>query len=213
MADETPVLLESDARVVMHLIPFASMGNDAPSLDLATVEKSAPPPMAHAGGWNYRYNIDGFVTFSGAASGAQFSYLQIFRTGALETTTTEVIRAQAGALMFYPLGTEEQVLKGLKQYIPFYKAIGIEPPIVVAVTLLRFKGATLPPDSSRRLPSRSGYPIDRDTLLLPDVLLRNYDEALPTLMRPVFDALWQSLGIARSPSYDKAGNWSERSYR
>ncbi|WP_229445894.1 hypothetical protein [Massilia sp. LC238] len=47
---------------------------------------------------------------------------------------------------------------------------------------------------------------DRETLVLPDVLLPaelSEEQAL----RPVFDLMWQSAGIERSLNYNDAGNW------
>jgi hypothetical protein len=41
------------------------------------------------------------------------------------------------------------------------------------------------------------------------VLIEAWDGDVPKLLRPVFDAFWQSGGIAASPSYDAEGNWRE----
>lgn len=48
---------------------------------------------------------------------------------------------------------------------------------------------------------------DRETLVVPDVLLRAEDAAEQAL-RPLFDQIWQAAGLLRSYNYDDQGNWA-----
>jgi hypothetical protein len=50
-------------------------------------------------------------------------------------------------------------------------------------------------------------PIDRDALLLPDVIAEEFDVDVPKLLKPVFDGLWNACGYPRSLNYDDEGNW------
>jgi hypothetical protein len=56
--------------------------------------------------------------------------------------------------------------------------------------------------------------IDRDLLVLPDIVLESYPEdyrhELPRLLRPIVDAFWQAGGWPRSQGYDANGDWVER---
>ena len=49
--------------------------------------------------------------------------------------------------------------------------------------------------------------IDRDVLILPDILVDDYNTPIPSVLRPAFDALWQAAGFARSMNYDQQGQW------
>jgi hypothetical protein len=63
-------------------------------------------------------------------------------------------------------------------------------------------------------PKTDRHFIDRDLLVLPDVVLESYPNdyrvELPRLMRPVVDAFWQAGGWPRSIGYDGEGNWAEQ---
>jgi hypothetical protein len=48
-------------------------------------------------------------------------------------------------------------------------------------------------------------PIDRDAMLIPEVLIENTSERSESLLRPVFDMIWNAAGWARSAHYDKDG--------
>ncbi len=53
-------------------------------------------------------------------------------------------------------------------------------------------------------------PIDRDTLILPDVEIQSFEEGFARVMKPAFDVLWQTSGADGSPNYDSDGNWKPR---
>jgi hypothetical protein len=46
---------------------------------------------------------------------------------------------------------------------------------------------------------------DRDTLLLPDILVEDLGEDVGRLFRPAFDAVWQASGWSRCHHYDAEG--------
>jgi hypothetical protein len=53
-------------------------------------------------------------------------------------------------------------------------------------------------------------PVDRNDLLVPEVLVPSLEQDLHALqrhMRPLLDAVWNSVGAPRSPHYDESGNW------
>jgi len=52
------------------------------------------------------------------------------------------------------------------------------------------------------------HPIDRDVLIVPDVLIEKYLFDLPRVLRPAFDAVWNACGRVRSLNYDAEGNWN-----
>ena len=57
---------------------------------------------------------------------------------------------------------------------------------------------------------RHHHPIDRDTLILPDVVIDKMDIDAPQEMKPIFDAVWNACGFSRSLNYNEDGKWSPR---
>jgi hypothetical protein len=105
---------------------------------------------------------------------------------------------------FSPEEIEANILNGLGRFVGLFAENGIEPPVVVAISLLGFEGATLYPEEEAQA-SEEVHPIDRNTLLLPDVLIRAFNSDLESLLKPAFDALAQALGQPGSLSYGKDG--------
>jgi hypothetical protein len=52
--------------------------------------------------------------------------------------------------------------------------------------------------------------IDRDLLILPDILVEDYSTDASAALRPALDALWQAAGFPRSLNYDRDGKWTPR---
>jgi hypothetical protein len=199
MADETPVKLMDGPKIVMHVVPFASLATDPAGIDLDAVAKARPMPSRTARNRDYRFNFDGWVSYTAPDQGANRSYLQVFRSGALEDTV-----APGPSDYFSPEEIEANILNGLGRFVGLFAENGIEPPVVVAISLLGFEGATLYPEEEAQA-SEEVHPIDRNTLLLPDVLIRAFNSDLESLLKPAFDALAQALGQPGSLSYGKDG--------
>ena len=53
-------------------------------------------------------------------------------------------------------------------------------------------------------------PIDRNVLLLPEIIVEEYDNNTAALLRPALDAVWQASGFLRSGNYDENGKWTTR---
>jgi hypothetical protein len=61
--------------------------------------------------------------------------------------------------------------------------------------------------------ARAAEAIDRDVVLLPEVLLQEQGPPARVAFKAAFDALWQAAGEKRSTGYDDAGEWREDVHR
>ncbi|MCH7808771.1 MAG: hypothetical protein IIB60_06050 [Planctomycetes bacterium] len=98
---------------------------------------------------------------------------------------------------------ERDIVRAIESCLKGLRLVDVPPPFIVCVSALGVKGASI-----------SGHwasdpkPIDRDVLLLPDILLESHDCDIGRELRPVFDALWNASGFVGSPSYDEDGSWN-----
>jgi hypothetical protein len=79
-------------------------------------------------------------------------------------------------------------------------------PFIVAPSLLGMKGLRMRGSFDAVI----GTAIPREVVLLPDVIVERDDVNIPTVLRPLFDALWQCVGVERSPSYGPDGTWNPK---
>jgi len=74
------------------------------------------------------------------------------------------------------------------------------------ISLLNVKGYILAVGKYDRFYDRS-FILQRDDLLLPELIIEDYPEDVSSILKPLFDSLWNAFGWQRSLHYDEEGKW------
>jgi hypothetical protein len=126
----------------------------------------------------------------------------------VEAVSTDIVHVHDDRRIVASLWYEQMMMESLTSYLKGLKDLGVPLPIVALVAISGAKGAWFA--VSQRLMGMGDSTIDRDMLLLPDVLIETYTPDMPTLLRPLFDAVWNAAGWERSFNYDEKGKWTRR---
>lgn len=54
------------------------------------------------------------------------------------------------------------------------------------------------------------FPIDRDIILIPEIIIEDYEFNPPQLFKPTIDSIWNACGFERSFNYIKDGEWKPK---
>ncbi|MFC1931249.1 helix-turn-helix domain-containing protein [Chloroflexota bacterium] len=208
-ANETPVPFYDNAKIVLHLIPIISF-NPAQSYEIEKVV-SQPEKMKpiYCRGWNHRYNLDGFLAYSGGREDKSHSYVQLFRNGIIEAVEGLLLQPYKEQLIIPSIAYEQELIRSLTEYLSALKTLNVEPPIFVFLTLLGVKGYSMAVDTWR-YDFEEIHTIDRDILQLPEVTIESYDVSAEKVLKPSFDSIWNACGFPRSLNYNDAGEWAPR---
>jgi hypothetical protein len=201
-SDEAPIELAEGGRVVLHIIPFAAVGHGARA-DIHAWGKLSPLPLSKALVGRH-FNADGHLGFDGTGQGPHRDYVQLLRSGVVEAVTVydHVVNEIPVMNIWY---TESQITSGVERYLAALGAIGVEVPISVSLSLVGVRGYGLVPSAARDAGGRAV--VTRDIVTLPDIVVDDLKPDAPAMLRPIFDALWQTFGMPRSLCYDADGNW------
>lgn len=208
IADETPVPIYPYGKIVMHIFPISGL-DLTKQIDIKSIDVRDLKPLG-SNGWNDRINFDGILKSDcNSEERICYNYLQLFRNGAIETVNSWMLGNvdQWGKIIPSVL-FERDLISALATYLRTLKNLEFEPPIFVMISLLGVKGYTMAVDRSK-LFTPYEQKIDRDSLILPDILVENYNSEPARLLCPAFDAVWQSTGFEGSPNYDENGNRKE----
>lgn len=202
------VLLEPGIRFVLHSIPlnFLDVGVGV-QLKTLTFTNNAFPDynMQNTFTSRIRFNLDGLTMPVSYKENQTREYFHVFRNGVIEYGEVQPVGTSPSEKLVYPLHIEEKTLTCLSVALKMQKNLGVEPPLVVMLSLLGVKDC--------RFQFRNDFyhstpkPIDRNMLLVPDIVLEDYEQDLKMVMQPIFDILWNCGGFTGSPSYDEKGNW------
>jgi hypothetical protein len=207
VAGETPAPLPDSPKLVLHIIPLGAF-DPRTSCDVRSlVHQSTGLMPINASGCSYRHNFDGFLTHD-QPLGQPFarSYVQFFRNGAVEAADISLL-LRRGGLAFIPSKLyEAKLIEALSRYLSVQKLLNVEPPVVALLSLLGVRGYIMGVQPAAPWPDESGvHPIDRQDLLVPEVMIESLDCDVAEALRPAFDAVWNACGYPRSMNYDEAG--------
>jgi hypothetical protein len=207
VANGTPVLLQDNPKVILHVVPVSGLTSFG-QLDIAATEERvrALAPL-YGGGWNSRFNFDGILHFIPTADGSPSpGYMQLFRNGSIEAVDARLLARMDERKTIPSTALEGRLVRGLESYLAALRELDIQPPIVAMVSLLDVQGYQMAVAEGG---FRDSSAIDRESLLLPDILIEEYEVSIGTVLRPAFDALWQACGYPGSRNYDADGRWIE----
>ncbi len=206
-AGDTPSPLKPGGSVVLHIVPLDAFRSPA-RIDpgaVSSLSNNLPlVPLNHDFGGESWFNLDGLVRSSFSSSNRYFSaYLQIFRSGILETVDTDLLSDFNGIRRIPSLLFEEAVIKAARDYTDSLCRLQVEFPFSLMLTLVGVKGYSLAfNDRSFTHRTRS---FDRDVLFIPDLLIETGGSDFGSLLKGCFDMVWNASGWARSMFYDETG--------
>ncbi len=206
---------EQAPKIVLHIVPFGAF-DPATQFDVNILygqrelfEPFASPPrefsalFQRGGALDNRYNFEGLLIsrfFPDWTSPT--SYTQIFRHGGIEVVDTAILGRSGDRRSISGTDFEKRLLQALKRYLEAQQKLGVEPPLFVMISLLGVNGYIIDHYAQNE---PSGF-IDRADLVVPEVMIDNFDVTLAAVMKPVFDTIWNAAGWRRSMNYDEDGN-------
>ncbi len=225
LAGETPVALGGEQKTVLHIVPLDAFGLAEP-LNLAQL---SDPSVAQnlrqldkSSSNSQRWNLDGLLMFgqpfggfamvpvATQSAGPQATgYVQLFRNGIVEVVDGLLIPAPMDGLPgngYIPADRwEHDLIDGTSRYLGALHSLGVRPPIVLMLSILGVRNFVL---YSMRLdgnPDDRRHHIDRNDLIIPEVLIDDETVDVGKALRPIFDAVWNAAGHPRCFNYSEEG--------
>lgn len=191
----------------LHVIPINNLEYEIDFTNQATLNllKEKLKPI-RSSGWDYRHNLEGFMTFSSKEQKTPYSYSQIFRNGVLEFYTSHIHYPRQGnpeILDVFGQLLENVTIDYVRKSFGIFEHFQIEPPYIVMVSLFDIKDSILLYQDGWQ---NTSMPINNDKLLLPPIVIYDQQADLPKELKKIFDILWQTGNVPKSPFYDESGD-------
>jgi len=205
--NKLPVPFYPSPKIVLHLIPFTSFKSDH-NYDLDKPSLYDIEPMGSLG-FDHGYNIDGKFTYSSFKQRQEsYSYVQLFKNGIIEAVNSKILWSRKEEKIIPIILIEKELIKKVPVYIGVYEKLNIEAPIFLSLSLVDVKGFKTP--KNRDYWSKDLFPIDRDIILIPEIIIEDLEFDPSELLRPIFDLIWNACGYPWSLSYIKDGVYKKQ---
>jgi hypothetical protein len=197
IAGETPIELqyEKESYFIYHLLPANAfelnqrynIRKDFNILDLLRPIKSR--------GYTHRSNFDGILTYTPSVQSTKAStYLQLYNNGIIEAVDTSILNLKNNGGYGIPgSALRREINELVKRGLALYQKYQIQPPFFVMFTLIGVKGYIIWADPSRFI-GIDQEPIDRDNLIIPEILIEDYDVNVNEQLKYFYDSLWNAAG-------------------
>lgn len=204
IAEETPISLKSGSKVVLHFLPISAFESRA-NIDFSLIKNLHDKiPRLYKHGGNHMFNFYGFLFYSDVGNQqSNDSYTQLFRNGIVEVVDVAMLegkKAIPGNVF------ERTIIEPIKTCIELMKSLELSTPIIIMLSFIDVKGYEMAVSKTSRI-SLYKHPINEEHLILPELIIENYNLDIRKKMKPIFDIIWQSCGIKRSINFDDQGNW------
>lgn len=209
----TPVSLAKGAKLIVHVVPLDAfaLGN---KLDIQRVVDEQD--VLNIMGYAYRHNFDGYLAYSPVISDSAYlstAYTQVFRNGCIEFVKVLETIKEEKYIALSGTDIDRFILISVESHLDLLKRLGVGLPVYIMVSLLGAHRCEIvitvddPPFRRRviRTPIHPSIPheIDRSTLLVSPITIENYEVELKSILRVVFDTIWNAAGHEKSYSYEE----------
>ena len=205
LGGEGPVVLGKGPKLIFHLIPIdafqtgrhvniQSLKDQANRLGSVCFGSEGNAP-------NYtRYNLDGFLAVHARDGDPKtpFAYCQWFHNGIVESfEDLQLVSSKGRQLPSYVF--EDTLPQSAARFLEVQRQLGIQPPVFAVLTVSDVRDYTMAVEGSYRQTLGRCDPIDRDLLLIPEVMIESFGCEAEVVLRPIIDAVWNAAGYAQSP--------------
>lgn len=212
---DAPVNLLDGGNLVLHVVPFSAFElNGALPLEEISRNVHSFPPVGRTSASDFRFTFDGLLTASNAEglSSPQRSYVQLFRNGIVEAVDSSLVHSTKRDMIVLP-AIEVKVVKSAKLYASSLQKYGVEPPFVVAASLLNVKGlkfvqqhqnGSFMEDMPRAI-------LDRDQFHFVEAVFETVPpshQECGRQLRATLDHMANAAGLPASQHFDVAGNYT-----
>lgn len=208
-AGQAPLKLQDPPLAVLHLVPAAAF-DPGTRLDVSPLAGKGDrlSPMFDGGGYNSpRHNFDGLLSHA-SRDGEASSYVQLFRSGIVEAVLADVKDPGPEGQKLIPCNwLEGHLIRALPIYLKAQEETGVEPPVFLMFSMLGVAGYVMGVGARYRRHGYAQSPIDRDALIVPEIMLEGFEQEASGVLRPAFDAVWNAAGWSRCMSYGEDGVW------
>lgn len=207
LTGETPTRLKPGPQLVVHAMPTqAALG--LVQIDPVPYSRGASylPMIGKVSGVAATLNFDGAYAVIPTKDARAAGYTQLFRQGYFEAVWVLSPFGDVPAPVLPGIAYERYINDFLGQVRGELDRSGIVGDMVVLVSLIHADQVVFSGPSDFGMGSSTHYRFDRQSLLLPDVLIPA--EVMPGRgMRPAYDLMCQSAGMEGSANYGPDGEW------
>lgn len=186
--NETSISYEQSAKIVLHLIPIDAFGKSVSYQMNSDKIINELKPM-NTKGWNSRINFEGIMTYAGGTTPSS-EYTQLYRNGIIEAVNTSILSYDS---QIPDIKYQAAIIESLNNYLSVLRSLEVTVPLLCFLSLVNIKDYKI---TTPKGFFGDTYPIDKENLLLPEIVIESYEIIPKEILKPSFDLIYNACGIS-----------------
>ena len=172
--------------------------------------------MQDVGSTAFGYHLNTQVTIDGiklSDTNSHFAMAHYKTNGIVEKVATDIFfpdyTTRSTPSVTYSVISSQDLIKKLFEVIDelkqYYEKLNITPPILLSCAIVNAANFSFPKNMLSLLRDKSV--IDRDLVMVPDVILEDFSMETTAILRPILNSLWNACGYISCPAYSETGEY------
>ena len=169
--DELPLELVDGGKLVLHLLPLSAYATSV-NVDIQKIFHERKLPVI-ANGYSRKVNLDGVLKYTNNRDKKCEAYAQMFRNGSIESVY--IFRSRNDEEKYIPSAyIEGELIQAVEKYLSLFSELNVDSPIYLFLTLIDVRDYLFAV-SSAWVRVMENNKLDRNNLLLPEIVVTDYD--------------------------------------
>lgn len=213
ISNKSNLLTSNSPILVVHYIPISSFNNALQLFSMSDIKQAIKKSNSTAFG-NFalnKINVDGVSINHNQYN--EKSLANFNNNGIIEKATSSNIFEKDFELpgiipkvvinCIFSETLLNSIIRDFNEMKNYYKNLGITPPIIVSYSFLNAVNYTIPNNSLYHVLGK----IDKEILCINDLYIDDFNQTTETILKPVFDSIWNACGYEKCPAFDDDGNY------
>lgn len=206
---QVPTGVTPGCKMILHIIPLSAFATTE-KLDIARNEEIMKRllPIGRQAHQQSKITLHGVLNYTNPQDGRSAAYTEVSRRGIIEAVYS-FSDGPNDAKYIHSVAFEEKLIQALTRYLPQMVALELQPPFYIYLSFVEMTGYSL------RVPYVNGFgyqdlPCDQHILTIPEIVVSDPSFPAQTILKPIFDMVWNAFGFPGSQNYDDLGAWNPR---
>ena len=156
---------------------------------------------------NWMLCFDGFCARShDSPEGNVVSNLLLTREGVLEVILGNQLSLECDR-RWLSSSYERVIVTIVRSFLTILRQLDVPPPFYTFLTLKGFPSYSILDRSYEPFRQINHRKITRDPMISYPIVIRNYTCDVPSVLKPLFDPVWNECGLKQSGNYNEDGSW------
>lgn len=206
-------LFTGETMLIINLFPLNTLGNEEflPLSEIKKHKKTIKPLRCHFK--TDRIISNSYIVSHSSTTGDNLvSSVSVRKDCLIEIVDDHLLQPIDNELLIYNPFYENEIIQIISTYLKLYETIGIQPPIVILISLVGIAGFKIKVQIQNKLfvqAIEDRYKILENRISSSEIIIDDFNEDIEESLTPFFTKIWNASNYLGRPDYTAENLWEK----